>query len=251
MRHVFAPAALAALVLAAGGARAAEDSPGWDFSITPYLWLAGFHGNAGAVIDAPPTPVHVSFGDIFDSLSGFAMGKAEARYGHFGVVGNFDYISISGDHNATFGGILNASAKVKLSLQDSTLAGYYRFYDEDRYTADVFLGARYTDVTFKASVAVNARSISGEPEIDGWDPIIGVRGTMKTGRKGSVTGYADFGGGGFTDTTWQVSGSYDYRFNPHITGDLGLRVYGTTLSRSGNDYDLTAFGPVLGLTFRF
>jgi hypothetical protein len=113
------------------------------------------------------------------------------------------------------------------------------------------LGARYTSMSNSASITINNRTASGSASIDGWDPIIGVRGTWKTGRKGSLAGYADFGGGSFTDTVYQVLGTYNWRFTDHIVGIAGLRVYGVNLSRGDNKYDLTMYGPIVGVRFRF
>jgi hypothetical protein len=250
-------ACAAVLAIAAGfgvavpGAQAQEAPPHSELIITPYLWVPGIDGNLGAAADIPPVPVHADFPGVFNHLEGAGMISGEFRYGSFGVLGDYFWLTISGDHSVTFNHLPVLSGNIKLTTNDGTVAGFWRAYQDERYTFDVLAGARYTAAKSSVSINLGDRGVSGTAKIDGWDPIVGVRGSMRTGQKGSLSGYADFGGGSFADTVWQVLGTYNYGFTGHFAGRVGWRVYGVNLSRGSNDYDITASGPLVGATFRF
>ena len=55
---------IAAALLAAGSARAVEES-GWSFEITPYAWLAGLEGNL--TVGGREVDFDKSFSDLFDA----------------------------------------------------------------------------------------------------------------------------------------------------------------------------------------
>ena len=250
--YVIGGLAIAAIAcLVASHAHAQDAPPLHEFSITPYLWAPGVTGHLGAAADIPPVPVDSDFPGAFNKLDGFFMIQAEARYDRFGVLGDYVTFSISGDHNVTFQNLPALSGNIELSSHDATLAGFWRAYQSDRFTADLLAGARYTEAKSSVTVSVGSRTASGESSIDGWDPIVGARGTFRTGQRGSLAGYVDFGGGSFADSVWQAIGTYNWRFTDHITGAIGWRAYGVNLSRGDNRYDITLSGPLLGARFRF
>ena len=74
---------------------------------------------------------------------------------------------------------------------------------------------------------------------------------MRTGERGSLTGYADIDPFESRLPVWQVIGAYNYRFTNLLMGSAGLRAYGVDLEENGFEYKLTLFGPVVGLTFVF
>jgi hypothetical protein len=250
LRHTIA--GLAAIL--AGGLAAtarAEDAPSWAVEITPYLWAAGISGHVGAVIDAPPTPVDADFPSVFDHLSGFGMVSGSIRYDRFGVLGDIFYLGVAGDHNLQVGNLPALNGRVDLDTVDATLAGFWRAYQSERYTADLVLGGRYTSVKVEARASIGDRGISGGHKIDGWDPIVGARGTMRLGPRGSLSLYGDVGGGSWAKSLWQVKGAYDWRFSSHVRGSIGYRYYVVDLERSDLAYDVTAAGPIFGLSFIF
>ena len=205
----------------------------------------------GAAADLPPVPVDADFPKVFDKLDGFFMIQGEARYGRFGVLGDYVSFKISGDHNVQFQHLPALGGNIEVSSHDGTLAGFWRAYESDRYTADLLVGARYSELESSATITLGNRTATGSAKIDGWDPIVGARGTMRTGPHGSLSAYGDFGGGGFADSVWQAIGAYNWRFTDHIAGSVGWRFYGVNLSRGDNKYDVTLSGPVIGARFRF
>src|SRR5215510_11176711 len=98
---------LIVIIGAAGNVKAQDATPGedsqspqsspsdsWEFSVTPYLFLARLNGTVGVV--GQTAEVNASFRDIFRSLDFAAMGTFEARKGNYVVLVDGMYISLSG-----------------------------------------------------------------------------------------------------------------------------------------------------------
>jgi len=67
---------------------------GWEFSVTPYIFLARLNGTVGVV--GQSADVNASFRDIFRNLEFAAMGTLEARKGNWSVLVDGMYISLEG-----------------------------------------------------------------------------------------------------------------------------------------------------------
>src|SRR6185369_11271911 len=72
----------------------AAPDPKWEFSVTPYLFLARLNGTVGVL--GQTAQVNASFSDIFRNLNFAAMGTFEARKGNWFVLVDGMYISLSG-----------------------------------------------------------------------------------------------------------------------------------------------------------
>lgn len=247
-RRLISLAALATASLFAAEARA-QDQSGWRGSVTPYLWLAGFEGHVGALVDAPPVPVDAEFPSIFDHLSGAFMGKAEIGYGRFGALGDIAYLKVAGDHNRQVGGVLALSGEIEAATTEATLAGYWRAYQSPAWDVDLVAGARYTKAEVEVDLTANSRHVTGNADRDRWDPVLGARATVRLNDRWSLTGYGDVGLS--SETMWQAYGAVNYRFNDLISGSLGYRYYKASFSQSDFTYDAQVGGPMLGLTFSF
>ena len=77
--------------LRAGSEEAA--TPEWEFSLAPYLWMAGLEGTVEA--DRLSADVDVSFSDIWDELDIGVLAAFEARRGKFSVTTNAIYLKLS------------------------------------------------------------------------------------------------------------------------------------------------------------
>ena len=112
----------------------------WYFNIGVPGWLAFVSGDIG--LHGTSTHVDVSFDQILTHLTGIATLSAEARYGRFGVYGDFLYMSLSA-------GIYNNGLikKVDLGLSQYIADGevYYRVLEGPRGWLDLRAGGRYTN----------------------------------------------------------------------------------------------------------
>src|SRR5215472_4360738 len=63
-------------------------APGYQFFVTPYLWLASVHATTLTPLEhRPEVNSNVSFIDLLSHLDGAPfMGSGEIRYGRFGLL---------------------------------------------------------------------------------------------------------------------------------------------------------------------
>ena len=254
------PAALPLGLIVAGGQSTAAEQGGWTFEVTPYLFAAGLNGTAGARgIEAD---VDASFSDIWDNLDIGLMGLFEARNGPWIVTFDALYFEVSDQASKTvtgpFGqvtvkGALDVSSSVTV-LQPSL---WYRVLDE-RTKVDLGAGLRYTRVSLDLDVKIatvpgivfpdGRRSFSGS---ESWmDLVVGARVKHPISDRWSLTGYADLGGGGSSQTYQLVAGA-DWALNDRFTARAGYRYAYWDYEDGGTVWDMSASGPYLGLGITF
>lgn len=259
-------------------AAAAEDADGWQFQLTPYLWLPTISGKlnydlpasggSGAPrIDVGPT-------DWLDLLNGAFLLQGEARKDRFLVFTDIVYLGLESDKDkvvsvtSEVGGRIPVDASINLGAKTDidgftmTLAGGYNLRDDGRSTVDVFAGARFfgldsrtswslsSDIALPGGDNVLNREGSIESDADSWDAIIGIKGQTRIGNgKWSLPFYLDVGTGD-SDLTWQVIAGasraygwgeliFSYRYFAYDGGPQGL-MEGFSFS-----------GPVIGGRFSF
>ena len=64
-------------------------------------------------------------------------------------------------------------------------------------------------------------------------------------------GFADFGGTGSGDRTWQVYAGVGYAFNKSWSTQLGYRYMDISRELDGSDVSLGLSGPVIALSYSF
>jgi hypothetical protein len=231
-------AAILVLVLAgaSGAAAAQDDSDGWQFSLTPYLWLPTIDG---ALKYSPPSgggspTLEVGPTDWLDLLNIGALISGSARKGRYSISSDFVYLSLTSENdgrvisvedNITVPGVpvpipisasLNLNTRTDLDGLVWMIAAGYALQETETSSLDVFVGARYfsvdvtsswdltADVTTPGGTVVLPAQGSIASDVDIWDGIIGVRGYSKVGSgKWSVPYYVDVGAGD-SDLTWNA-----------------------------------------------
>lgn len=252
MRLALAATSLALGVLGSSSASAQDTDGGWHVRLTPYIWATGISGDVTAPYPLAGREVEADFGDVLDHLNGAFLGTADVRYDRFGVVGDLVYLSVGGGKTRNPTNLPTIGTKVKLTTTTATVAGYYRVYQSEAGSFDVLAGLRYNEFETKLNATTGGPGIGRKVSKEWTDPILGVRGSMRTGPRGSVTGYADYGGFGVNDSTvWQVLGTYNYQWTDNIGVVAGLRYWSLNLDKPVLDVDLDIFGPLIGVTFTF
>lgn len=252
-------AALPLGLIVAGGQSTAAEQGGWPFEVTPYLFAAGLNGTAGA--RGVEADVDASFSDIWDNLDIGLMGLFEARNGPWIVTFDVLYFEVSDQASKTvtgpFGqvtvkGALDVSSSVTV-LQPSL---WYRVLDE-RTKVDLGAGLRYTRLSLDLDVKIvttpivfpdGRRSFSGS---ESWvDLVVGARVKHPISDRWSLTGYADLGGGG-SSQTYQLMAGADWALNDRFTARAGYRYAYWDYEDGGTVWDMSASGPYLGLGIAF
>jgi hypothetical protein len=263
------PVALITVIIfvwVAGSVCADESSDqhsGWEFKVSPYLW---FHSASGDVtVRGQESDLDLSFNDIWDELNIAAMLVFEGRKNRWGFVGDALYANLGKSTSTDVAGI-KIDPTVKLSYLGA--GGFYRLGTWDlsqtpanavpTVTVDAMAGARYTYLDMKLDLK-GFRSTSGDKS---WvDPLVGARAIFDLSQRWAVSLMGDIGGFGVgSDFAWHAWGLLGYRFSL-FSKDNNAAVFGgyRALSwdytdGSGEDkfeWDVTLYGPILGLQIGF
>ena len=213
----------------------------WRFTVAPYLlfpYMDGAVSVLGTEIGVEATP-----GDIFDALQFGAMLYLEANNGTWGI--SLDGLYMDLEQTA---GILPIEAGVSQGAVE--LAGYRRV----AAWAEVLVGGRFNILT--ASLSGGLGFLDVEEEETWIDPFLGARLQVPGTGKWRLSIRGDVGGFGVgAESVWQVYPVVGYRFSRLFEAVAAYRWLDTDY-RAGDGmdlfrYDVSTFGPELGLFFHF
>jgi hypothetical protein len=252
----------------ASAAQSNAGSDGWEFGITPYVWVPNINGTLN--FDVPPagdSPI-VNVGNYLSNLKFAAMLTGTARKGEWGVFYDFVYVNI-GDLRSTTrevngpGGVI--SLPVAASL-DSGIEGVVAtaaatrsvLMNSSRFRLDLIGGIRYGNISTSATWNLSGpigpleRSGSESKSVDFLDGIFGVLGHVQLGDGGHwyLPVELDLGAGTRNSTTGNGVLGVGYTFG---WGEvvLAYRYLYCNLGSDGALHDLSLAGPALGATFHW
>lgn len=254
LRRIFSATCLALLVATSVAAQTdqeqeseekASEPNGWEFQLAPlYIWFAGLEGNAS--VGPVNAPVNLTFGDIFDNLSGIFTLHFEARKSKWTLFTDGMHLQMKPGTTLAIG--VPVSVTVKNDIVE--VGGAYRVRDAQP-SVDLLAGARYSHL----KVSGNARAVTPVNET-WWDGFGGARMRYAFGEKKnwSVSARGDIGTGG-SDLTWSAYALVNWHFARSVTLTGGYKwlaydyTNGSGLSRV--DWDVTYQGPIAGFVFNF
>jgi hypothetical protein len=267
------------LLVSATIGNAAEKKPddGWQFAITPYLWLPNIDGTLKYNIPpgASGSPeVKAGSNDYLENLDFAIMINAEVRKARWSVFTDVIYLDFSNEksnvksidfvntgRNAVSSSI-DAGTQTSLKGAVWTLAGGYSVLQGDLGRLELLAGFRYfglkasTDWQLTATVTgpgpgmVFPRSGSISKREDLWDGVIGLRGRLNLGgSKFYLPYYLDVGTGS-SEVTWEGVVGLGYGFK-WVDIVLAYRHLYYDMDDDNLVQDMRFSGPALGLTFRF
>ena len=239
----------------------ANEKNKWEFTLSPYLWIAVFSGDVG--LKGMNLGVNLSFIELLDNIRYFGFTELEARKGPWGLHFNGIYADVEGEIP-----ISGLPIDVDLGwIYNLELWGYKRLslwsfgsmpnQKSPSITLDPYVGGRYTDLKVDAG-------IQGGPNFsehkDWIDPIIGIRTNFDLSERWHLTLSGDIGGFGVgSDLTWSALGLIRYRFMKWNWGEAEIlggykalyQKFSDGHGANQFDWDTTLYGPLLGLKIRF
>jgi hypothetical protein len=241
--------------LRAASAQDVTTASGYQFFVTPYLWLASVHATTlTPLTHEPEVNSNVNFIDLLSHLDGAPfMGSGEVRYGQLGFL--VDAIHLPVSTTITTHDIFYQGGTAELAANEGTGVALYRVVEDPVQFADAGLGFRAWG--FSSRVALNPGLLPGvsvTPSGSWTDPLIGARYHRDLGNGFSLTAYGDFGGFGVgAHVDWQVLGTVDYSLSPSWNLHLGYRSlnFNITGSEGRFGFNVHLRGPMIAGTFRF
>jgi hypothetical protein len=245
-RKSFVALAAAGTTLAAAFAApaAAAESSGWQYSITPYLYMTSMSGTTkfGPI----SAPVDLNFGEVLDHLDFAVFGNFNAQNDKW--AGNVDLmyakLSATGPKNGLF----------NVDIEQGIYAGVLARRIAEH--AEVYAGVRI--VTLDVGIHSNfGPQIDRSRSVDWVDPIVGLRVNAPVSDKVTFNFMADIGGFG-------IGADYDIQVWPTLQiklgqgrwrADVGYRVnyldYSNDSGIARFQYDMLLYGPTLGVSYTF
>jgi hypothetical protein len=261
----------------------------WTYSVTSYAWLTSLNGSS--TVKGRTTDINAGFIDILNHtkipVDLFEVaGNFEARNDRFSIFTDLIYmkVGVNGDQARTRGVdavnlAVGASAGLKVQMVVAELAAAYAVAQWGSTGAlgsgaaiDVYGGARgwwqKADASLTLSGTVNigdlTRNTDGTVTASGsvrWiDPLIGLRLRHQFAPGWNFIAKGDVGGFGVgSKFSWEALAAVNYDFYVHNdvtwSGMVGYRALYVDYSKGAGlthyEYDMTMYGPVLGVSARF
>ena len=219
-----------------------EDSSGWHFTVSPYLWFPGVHGEIGDA--GRETGIHASAGDLLSHFRFGLMGVVEPRYKRIVMPLDIMWVRLGDDRALTN---LASVANLKGSEFILTQKIGYRVIDAKMVKIDALAGFRYWHYGQSVSFTTNTLNFSASQN---WvDPLVGGRITGNLSPKVSVTIAGDVGGwGAGSQLDYQIVGLLGYRIKPALALQAGYRYLSVDYTNGGSFVDLVTSGVVFGVS---
>lgn len=216
-------------------AAAQESAGGWEFTVSPYFLAPHMNGTTG--IRGVSSEIDVGPEDIFENLQFGIMGYLEARKAPWAVSFDGLYMDLGKDGETLPTEFDGHQGAVEL-------AGYRQLAP----WAEVLVAGRLNFMG--GSVAVSGQK--REQSKTWFDPVVGVRLRTTAGRW-HLSLRGDLGGFGIgSEFTWQLYPIAEYRASRTVGITAAYRAFAVDYeSDDGFVWDVTTFGPELGVTFRF
>ena len=225
----------------------------WEFTLAPYLWLAGQKGKVATTPPLPPVDIDVDFyDDILGNINGALMLVGEARKGRYGMIMDIIYTDIEFEESTPGPIFSSVSSQTKSWIVSA--AGLYRLTDMEKGSLDILGGLRYWSVESKLSLGAGLRPAQQVTNKEEWfDPFIGIRGLSQLGQSKFYTSGA-FLLGGFgvgSDLMWDASINLGYQWTKGFSTTIGYRYLDVDYEKDAFLYDIAQDGMTIGLFWRF
>ena len=248
------------------GDTTSKEEPGksrWEFAIAPYLWMSSMSGDI--TTKGIPTYINVPFSDILQDLNFGGQVHMEAWKERWGLFVDVTYIDLSASGQGTLPQKGPASGDIGVQEWLVEFGGLYRIgtwpLGTGKKTAlalEGLVGGRYWNVFTSLDLSIPQAGVfagvSGRKE---WvDPFLGARMRLDLNDKFILSLRGDVGGFDVgSKFTYNAIGLVGYNLSRVVSLWLGYRVLGVNYeSGSGFNkfqFDVTMYGPITGIAFRF
>ena len=235
-----------ALIFLAQSASAQEAD--WRYKATIYGWFPGLSASVDTRFGTVETDVSAS--DALENLDMAFMGTFAAQNGRWGFAADLLYTDISATQPTPFA--LYGDATVKQTL--TALSGYvlYRVTQDPAFVFDVGAGFRTFNLDIDVSLSEGVAKAASESISRSWtDPVIAARMNVPINEKWFVEGFADYGGTGSGDETWQIYAGVGYRISEDWSTQLGYRTMNISKEVDTRDVSADMSGALIAFTYSF
>ncbi len=237
-----------AIAADAAGDDAAGEAPGWNWSITPYLWATEIREDLlldGRVVGGNDT----EFKDLVDKIESSLQLHFEGVRDRWGMFLDLSTVEVSDSGEGEFG-ILRLDADIEEMVIEA--GAIYRPAGGARHL-DVLFGVRYLkiDEDYRITGGLQPRSLAVDE--DYVDALVGVRYHVPLSERWLISLRGDVSAPG-TDFTWTAQGLVGWQFGKRLRSAIFLGYRYRALEYDKGDFlqvDKSLSGPGLGLKIGF
>ncbi|MBD9528863.1 outer membrane beta-barrel protein [Paracoccus sp. PAR01] len=233
-------------LISANGA-AAQDAD-WTYKATIYGWFPGMSSSVDTRFGT--VEADSSSSDALSDLDMAFMGSFSAQYGRWAFIGDLLYSDLSSSQDTPFALYGDGTVDVKTTA----ISGYvlYRVVENPQMLLDLGAGFRHFDVDVDVALSPGRRPAASQSFNGSWtDPLIAARLSVPINDNWFLSGFADWGGSGGDDETWQIYAGVGYAFDEKWSTQFGYRHMEISRELDGPDMSIGMGGPVLALTYNF
>jgi hypothetical protein len=239
----------AAIAIGAWRADAAEPPTGWQFSATPYFWIASTRGRVGA--GGTVNEIDIAPSDLLESVDVVLMAIVQARHGRWAGRMDVFYVKISDDEDLE--STVGAPGTIGVQQEQTMLAPEVALtvLTRPNVRAEAVAGLRYWHLHSLLHARLAGLGGSIASSTDWVDGIVGADAVVTPwGPRWHLLARADLGAGG-SDFTWQalVGATWDYA----DWGTVGLEYRHLDVDYESAQLvnDIAMSGPAISFGFRF
>ena len=226
-----------------------QKDSGWRFRVAPYLWLTSVSGTVGAGPLSADTDIGAR--DALSKLTLGAMILSEIGYHRWSLENDVIFAQFQ-TSKETPGPVFGALNSTLNQFQWTSLVGY-RVLEMKRSTFDLQAGFRMMSLGLDLELTPGLLQGASRSFSRTWiDPIIGFRYRAHLADWLFVIARGDIGGfGANSELTWQAFAGVGAQISRWGALIAGYRAIGYEYNQAGFSYDVTTYGPVVGLEFSF
>lgn len=235
-----------ALIFAAHSATAQEAD--WRYKATVYGWFPGLSASIDTRFGTVETDVSAS--DALENLDMAFMATLAAQKGRWGLAADLLYTDISVTQQTPFALFGDVTVRQELTA----LSGYvlYRVTQDAGIVFDVGGGFRTFDLDIDVTLSEGILKAESESISRSWtDPVIAARLNVPINENWFVEGFADWGGTGSGNETWQIYGGIGYRINEDWSTQIGYRTMNVSKEVDTRDVSADLSGALVAFSYRF
>ena len=223
-------------------------SDGWQFQLTPYLFIPTISGRTGIGDRVIETDASITDSGI--ELNFGFMATFEARKDKFVILTDLLYADLATERGNPGPFFSSTRASFKAFVLDPEVG--YRILDNGEGAfVDVLGGIRYWNIDATLAFGAGILPATEVSRSRGWvDGIAGLRGRAALSERWFVTGKADLGGGG-SNFTYQLFGGVGFAITKRVALIGGYRDLSVNYNKDGFLFDMSLHGPIFGLGFKF
>lgn len=238
----------AAVLMTVGVGARAEESEGWKFEVTPYVWLAGLEGDV--TVHGQKADFEKSASDLLDYVDVAASLRLGAEYNRFMVGALVDYFSLSTDNLDVEDRPQGGELDTEMLLVEGAVGYRVNGWAEGQ-SFGLMVGVRSLQMKSDLEVYGHGEQSKDTQVTDGMFYLLPSLPLFPSKIEGLRFNPVLGVGAGDSDLAYEMFPQIQYQITDHVAARLGYRTVGWKFEEGDNELNIRMSGLIAGLGFTF